>query len=180
MIGLDQWVGIPAERFKPYKNWKTPSGYLCGTYAAAVLLAYYQDYLDDKIIPNALRKKNQYQAPALIEMLRILIQPHGLPTFSLQVAHGLSKFFGHFNIPYRGRMTVIGGWSRATKRIRQGKPVIIGILAPLGSTYGNHWVTAYAYLETSGGKRYFRVHDNWGNYDKVIPARWVNGTVSLP
>lgn len=27
-----------------YKKWATPSGYLCGTYAAAVLLAYYQDY----------------------------------------------------------------------------------------------------------------------------------------
>jgi len=58
--------------------------------------------------------------------------------------------------------------------------VIIGILKPLGSTYGNHWVVAYAYAETASGERYFKVHDNWGNYKKVIPASWVNGTVTLP
>ena len=29
------------------------------------------------------------------------------------------------------------------------------------STYGNHWVVAYAYLETETG-RYLKVHDNWG------------------
>jgi hypothetical protein len=39
---------------------------------------------------------------------------------------------------------------------------------------------AYAYAETASGERYFKVHDNWGNYKKVIPASWVNGTVTLP
>ncbi|TXW87191.1 hypothetical protein D4M61_30325, partial [Klebsiella pneumoniae] len=81
--------------------------------------------------------------------------------------------------PYRGRATVFGGWQRACKRIDQGKPVIVGLLKPLGSTYGNHWVVAYAYLETETG-RYLKVHDNWGNYNQVIPASWINGTVSLP
>ena len=32
-----EWKGIAEERFRPYKQWVTPSGYLCGTYAAAVL-----------------------------------------------------------------------------------------------------------------------------------------------
>ena len=93
--------------------------------------------------------------------MRLLIQPHGLPTIAWQVAHGLSRFFTHFDLPYRGRATVFGGWQRACKRIDQGKPVIVGLLKPLGSTYGNHWVVAYAYLETETG-RYLKVHDNWG------------------
>ena len=121
---IDTWQGIPEERFRRYKSWVTPSGYLCGTYAATVFLAY-------------------------------------------------------FDLPYRGRATVFGGWQRACKRIDQGKPVIVGLLKPLGSTYGNHWVVAYAYLETETG-RYLKVHDNWGNYNQVIPASWINGTVSLP
>lgn len=57
---------------------------------------------------------------------------------------------------------------------------MIGILKVLGSTYGNHWVTAYAYFETETGERYYKLHDNWGDYHKVIPASWSNGTVSLP
>lgn len=52
-----EWKGIAEERFRPYKQWVTPSGYLCGTYAAAVFLAYYQDYIDETIIPKAFRRK---------------------------------------------------------------------------------------------------------------------------
>lgn len=176
---IDTWQGIPEERFRRYKSWVTPSGYLCGTYAATVFLAYYQDYIDEQIIPKTVRRKNQLQPGALTDILRLLIQPHGLPTIAWQVAHGLSRFFTHFDLPYRGRATVFGGWQRACKRIDQGKPVIVGLLKPLGSTYGNHWVVAYAYLETETG-RYLKVHDNWRNYNQVIPASWINGTVSLP
>jgi hypothetical protein len=97
-----------------------------------------------------------------------------------QVAHGLSEYFDYTDKKLRARMTMAGGWQRAVKRIDQGKPVIVGVLKVLGSTYGNHWVTAYAYMETSEGERFLKVHDNWGNYNKIIPAKWVNGTVSLP
>lgn len=51
-------------------------------------------------------------------------------------------------------MTMAGGWQRAVKRIDQGKPVVVGVLKVLGSTYGNHWVTAYAYMETGEGERF--------------------------
>ncbi len=99
---IDTWQGIPEERFRRYKSWVTPSGYLCGTYAATVFLAYYQDYIDEQIIPKTVRRKNQLQPGALTDILRLLIQPHGLPTIAWQVAHGLSRFFTHFDLPYRG------------------------------------------------------------------------------
>lgn len=176
----DQWIGISEERFKAYQNWRTPSGYLCGTYAASVLLAYYQDYIDEKIVPKTIRQKNSWQGQTLSHFLQAFIQPYDFPTTSLQVSHGLSKYFTMERLPLRARMTLIGGWQRAVKRIDEGKPVIVGVLKVLGSTYGNHWVVAYAYMETSEGKRFLKVHDNWGNYDQVIPAKWINGTVSLP
>lgn len=180
MTEKDQWVALPEERFLSYRNWTTPKGYLCGTTAASVLLAYYQDYIDETIIPTYIRRKNSRQKDTLVHFLQLFIQPLGLPTIALQVSHGLSTYFNHVDVDLRARMTMVGGWHRAVKRIDQGKPVIVGVLKVLGSTYGNHWVTAYGYLETSNGERFLKVHDNWGNYKQVIPASWVNGTVSLP
>lgn len=177
---VDCWVGLPEQRFLTYKKWRTTSGYLCGTYAAAVLLAYYQDYRMPNLIPSDIRRKDSRDAKELIQKLRKTIQPLGLPTVPIQVSTGISAFFRTQQQPIYARSTVVGSWQRATKRIREGKPVMIGILRLLGSTYGNHWVTAYAYYESASGERYYKVHDNWGNTNKVIPASWGNGTVSLP
>lgn len=177
---LNEWVGIEEERFRPYRNWRTTRGYLCGTNACAVLLAYYQDYLDETIVPQFLRRQKSSNGKTLMAFLRILIQPVDLPSLAPQVSHGLSRYFSHFDLPYRGRSTLVGGWYRATKRIQAGKPVVVGLMKAKGSTYGNHWVTAYAFMETTDGKRYLKVHDNWGKYNQVIPAEWLNGTVSLP
>lgn len=177
---VDCWVGLPEQHFLTYKKWRTTSGYLCGTYAAAVLLAYYQDYCMPNLIPSDIRRKDSRDAKELIQKLRKTIQPLGLPTVPIQVSTGISAFFRTQQQPIYARSTVVGSWQRATKRIREGKPVMIGILRLLGSTYGNHWVTAYAYYELASGERYYKVHDNWGNTNKVIPASWGNGTVSLP
>lgn len=176
----DCWIGLPETRFSTYKNWRTPSGYLCGTYAATVLLAYYQDYQNEQLIPPELRKKGSQKHEKLSEALRKTIQPLGLPTVPLQVSRGITKFLQKTDYPYSARSTVAGSWQRTTKRLRQGKPVILGLLKVLGSTYGNHWVTAYAYYESSTGERFYKVHDNWGNDARIIPATWCNGTVSLP
>ena len=177
---LDCWVGLPESRFAAYKNWRTPSGYLCGTYAATVLLAYYQDFRDELSLSSKIRKKRAHSDGQLSCQLRKCIQPLGLPTIPLQVSKGVSKFLKKTGNPLFARYTVLGSWQRATKRIRQGKPVMVGILKILGSTYGNHWVTAYAYYESASGERFYKVHDNWGDHQRVIPAIWGNGTVSLP
>lgn len=177
---LDQWVGMDSSGFQRYRHWTTPYGYLCGTYASAVLLAYYQDHLDPTIVPLNIRRQFNDDPQALVEFLHLLIQPHGLPTLPFQVSMGLSRYFRFFKLPYRARTTPVGGWHRATKRISEGKPVILGLMKNMGSTYGNHWVVAYAFKEDRDGKRWFKVHDNWGSAEKIIPATWAGGTVSLP
>lgn len=87
------WVGLPEKRFLNYKNWITPSGYLCGTYAATVLLAYYQDFQNDRMIPPNLREKGSKDCEKLSEVLREMIQPLGLPTVPFQVSTGITSFF---------------------------------------------------------------------------------------
>lgn len=174
-----QWHGISSERLIAYRKLTTPAGNLCGTYAATVALCYFQDYLEETIIPEKLRQKDQAVTAELINKLRQAIQKLGLPTVPLQVAHGLNRFFKETASHHRAHATSIGSWTRVTKRINRGYPVLVSILKMKGSSYGNHWVLAYAYGENQRGQRFYKVHDNWGEYAAVIPAAWANGTVSI-
>ena len=174
---IDQWVEL--ESFDTYREWKTPRGFLCGTYASSVLLAYWQDQLDVDCLPKGLREKNSKQNEQLIHALQPLLQPIDFPTMPLQISFGLNRFFRRYRIPYRARGTVAGSWQRVTKRILAGEPVMIGLLQLLGSSYRNHWVIAHGFKETAEGKRFYKIHDNWGKSEAVIPAEWGNGTISL-
>lgn len=176
---VNEWIGIDAELFYPYRKIITKSGYLCGTSAATTFLCYYQDHLMPTIIPTHIRAKDSENTAALQDLLRVIIQPFDFPTLSFQVAHGMSRYFSLFHLPLRARQTPLGGLTRVIKRIDQGKPVIVGLMKLKGSTYGNHWVVAYAYKKDAVGNYWLRIHDNWGDYQKIIPASWINGTISL-
>ncbi|HCS30294.1 MAG: hypothetical protein ACTH87_00645 [Enterococcus italicus] len=173
------WHGIAQERFKRYEKWINTDGQLCGSYAAAVFLAYLQDYEPPFHLPRFVRQMDSADGENLVHYLRLFIQPLGLATIPLQVSWGISRFCRYVDQPYWARLTPIGGWERTVKRIDQGLPLIVGLNKKLGSTYGNHWVVAYAYGEDQTGKRWVKVHDNWGNYRAVVPAKWLMSTVSF-
>ncbi|MDT2673142.1 hypothetical protein [Enterococcus dongliensis] len=178
MIDLrNRWVELKS--FEAYREWKTPRGFLCGTYASSVLLAYWQDQLDEQCSVNQLREKNSSQNDALIRTLQAFLQPIDYPTVPIQISLGLNRFFRRYHIPYRARATTVGSWQRTTKRIAAGEPVMIGLLQILGSKYKNHWVVAHGFMETSDGQRFYKIHDNWGKSAAIVPAKWVNGTISL-
>ena len=88
---INQWIEL--ESFDTYRNWKTPQGFLCGTYASSVLLAYWQDQLDADCLPKGLRAKNSRQNEQLIHALQPLLQPIDFPTVPLQISLGLNRFF---------------------------------------------------------------------------------------
>lgn len=173
----DQWIELNS--FETYRAWKTPRGFLCGTYASSVLLAYWQDYLDENCLPKGLREKNSKQNAALIPALQRQLQPIDFPTTPVQIAFGLNRFFRRYRIPYRARGTIAGSWQRVTKRILAGEPIMIGLLQMKGSTYKNHWVVVHGFMENAEGQRFYKIHDNWGQSEAVIPATWGNGTISL-
>ncbi|MBV7389223.1 hypothetical protein [Enterococcus alishanensis] len=176
MYPKNQWIELNAFSF--YKNWQTPSGFLCGTYASSVLLAYYQDVLAKPTIPVTTRQPFENQKK-LIDILQPILQPIDLPTVPLQISFGLNWYFHKYQLPFRARSTSIGSWQRVTKRILAGEPVMIGLAKYFGSTYGNHWVVVHGFYESNDGQRYYKIHDNWGATEKIIPARWGNGTISL-
>lgn len=175
----DRWIGLPEERFARYRNWRNTSGNLCGTYASSVMLAYYQDYLEEGILPKSIREKEHPQNARLIYNLKNHIQKLGFPTVPVQVSSGINRFLKRCGNQRRARFYHTKNWQHVTHAILSGRPVVVSIIRILGSAYGNHWVTAYAFLETSEGQRYLKIHDNWGRYDRVIPANWVNSTVTL-
>lgn len=177
MYPQNQWVQL--NDFALYRQWKTPSGFLCGTYASSVLLAYYQDNLNPKILPKKIRTQYQKENQELVAGLQPLLQKIDLPTLPLQINFGLNRFFKKYHSGYRARFTSSGSWQRVTKKILQGEPVMVGVMKWLGSSYGNHWVVVHGFYEGVDGKRYYKIHDNWGNAEKIIPARWGNGTISL-
>ena len=174
---VNQWMEL--ESFETYRQWKTPQGFLCGTYASSVLLAYWQDQLDPQALPSGLRERHSRENDGLIHALQPLLQPVDFPTLPLQISIGLNRFFRRYRIPYRARGTAVGSWQRVTKRIAAGEPVMIGLLQMFGSSYKNHWVVAHGFMETADGERFYKIHDNWGQSEAVIPAEWGNGTISL-
>ncbi|WP_137665159.1 hypothetical protein [Enterococcus hulanensis] len=174
---IDQWNELKS--FETYREWKTPRGFLCGTYASSVLLAYWQDHLDDRCVPKGLREKGSSQNEELIHALQPVLQPIDFPTVPLQISLGLNHFFRRYRIPFRARSTAAGSWQRVTKRIMAGEPVMIGLLQMFGSTYKNHWVVVHGFMETADGQKFYKIHDNWGKSDAIIPAQWGNGTISL-
>lgn len=171
-----EWVGLAGAAFAPYRSWRA-TGQLCGSYAAAVMLAYYQDQVAPDFAPEKIRVPHG-EGRRLIETLAHEIQPRGYSTIPVQVAMGINRLYQKYDLPHQAEFWHLGGWSQLTKRLAQGQPVVTGLLKILGSSYGNHWVTAYAYL-VKDGERFLKVHDNWGNHQKVITADWLNGLVYL-
>lgn len=174
------WQGIDEQRFANYQSWINQQGNYCGSYAAAVLLAYYQDYFDETIIPEYLREVNSSKEQALIAVLQLIIQPFGLPTLPIELSMGINRYFRRFAANYRVRQTPFGGWQRVKKRLDNHQPIIVGLSKKKGSTYGNHWVVAYAYAKAENDQYLLKVHDLWGNYAAIVPVSWLNGTVSFP
>ncbi len=96
-------------------------------------------------------------------------------TIPTDIRVGITKWMGSQNIPmYVGEVesTLLGTSSIAKSRINNSKPILVGLLSILGSTYGDHWVTAYAYTDSL-----YKVTDNWGDYRKAINISWTIGAV---
>lgn len=177
-------LGIPSERMKKYAHWINQNG-TCGMMAAAVLLAYYQDYIDENIIPKHIREKDSTDVNKLYETLLKDISsfsPKG--TIAYDVSLGINRFLRkqktnqHFKA--RGSLTPTFGITKTRLNQTQPKPTIVGLNTYLNApkNYGNHWVLAYRTLELDNQK-FYQVHDNHGRYNAIINVRWTIGVIRL-
>ena len=176
--GDNVWRGTSSSRFTRYKNWKNTNN-TCGPHAAAVILAYIDDYIDDRIVPSNIRTRNSTSPGKLItELTAHTTNPTA--TRPVNVSNGMwyiiSIQAGLYYAP--GYQSVGTTWGKAVEKIK-GFPncVGIGLVKAFGSTYGDHWVVGYQYKEDANNKGYFKCYDSWGKSDATIHASWTLGLV---
>lgn len=182
----DHWIGIHPQRFYNYRHWINRDG-TCGMMSATVLLAYYQDYLDEALLPNTLRSKGG-SGTALYQSL-LKTTPSLLPTGTVayDVSYGINRLLRRvenkeslFRTRSKATITPTFGIVKTRCDFVVPVPTIVGIVTLLNSpkNYRNHWVVAYSYLEDNNDK-YYRIHDNHGQYQAVINVKWTLSTVKL-
>lgn len=176
-------TGVPPHLFERYGSWRNTDD-TCGAWAAAVMLAYFQDYLDAGILTPRVREAGGQDPARLVNALKYGMHG-GRRTIPPDVRRGINRLFswmretaGGEGTRWRAAMWVGFCRARIERELRAGRPCCIGMLRLTGSRYGNHWVTAYAYEDTPDGRVYL-AHDNWGNSCARIPARWVNSMICL-
>lgn len=97
----------------------------------------------------------------------------GINTFIHQYAYSL--FTTHY--PVKSDLTT---FSTAKTVINRNRPILIGLLDLYGSTYGNHWIVAYQYLDETGtANDMYKCVDLWGDYDANVHVSWSQGYVYL-
>lgn len=183
-----EWIGIDSERFLPYRKWINKDG-TCGMYTAAVLLAYYKDYIEQNIVTESLYPYQSGNGERLIMAMKVYIKSLAIRgTIAYDISFGINRFFREYqtNSKLGYKIKAISNISatfgivstRLSSKIP--KPVIVGLYSWLGSpkNYKNHWVVAYAYCE-DGDNRYYKVHDNHGRHSAIVNVSWTIGSIRL-
>ena len=191
------WVGIPSWKMSSYSsgmwinntsNYPTSLGYpsagICGTIASAGLLAYYQDYVNSNYVPSSMRSQYSNSPGSLITTLYTYIdQPNPYGTVGSHLQIGGNNFLQTYSYASSGHQfaaSIVNVWSGATSKISAGYPLVMGLLADLGSTYGNHWVLAYRYYDDTGMVNdLLMVVDNHGSYVATVNRAWLSERVYI-
>lgn len=184
IIDNPHWIGIEKERMTRYQSWINRDA-TCGMISAAVLLAYYQDYIDESIIDESIRRKGSSSYENLYpELLKEITSFSPKGTIAYDVSMGINRFLRKQkrNHRYKAKGSLVPTFGIVSSKLKQKepKPVIVGLNTLLGSpkNYLNHWVLAYQVLQINNQK-YYLVHDNHGRAHALINARWTIGVVRL-
>ncbi|MBQ3384823.1 MAG: hypothetical protein IJG59_06375 [Erysipelotrichaceae bacterium] len=191
------WAGIPSWKMSSYSSgmwindlahYPTSLGYpsagICGTIASAGLLAYYQDYVNSNYVPSSMRSQYSNSPGTLISTLFTYIdQLHPGGTVGSHLLVGGNNFLQTYSYVSSGHQfaaSVVSVWTGSINKINSGYPLVVGLLAALGSTYGNHWVLAYRYYDDTGSANdLLMVVDNHGSYVATVNRAWLSERVFI-
>ena len=157
---------------------------ICGTISSAVMLAYYDDYVNNNYVPASIRTQYSSSPGSLITTLYSYIDAlHPNGTLPSHLNAGIYNFLSNHSYVSTGHQsfyTTGGTWSIAKNEINAGYPLCIGLVGALGSIYGNHWVVAYQYLETGNiSTRMYKCVDVIGSYTAAVYVFWTQGAVYM-
>ncbi|HAO62147.1 MAG TPA: hypothetical protein DCQ90_09695 [Erysipelotrichaceae bacterium] len=184
------WTGIHESLFIRYNagmwinnqdNYPIGNG-MCGPISVAILLAYYQDNIDPSFVPSAVRTRGSLSPGSLVHLLGLHIGGAYTGTIGITIYYGFLSFMESYGIDqYQPKFTMFTTWDIVTQKVDQMRPIAVGLTTWLGGpeSYGNHWVTVYAYAQNTEKKGYYKAIDNHGDYKARIKASWTVGAVWL-
>ncbi|CZQ80749.1 Hypothetical protein Tpal_115 [Trichococcus palustris] len=167
-----KWIGLKPGRFAKYSTWiNNEKPGICGTYCGAVLL-------HDAVLQKYQRSLDKDTLVAGLKTVVDDFMPYK-GTFFWDVQHGLNEL-----------LKDIPDWTAKTGIITEKivpqlldrpdpVPVIVGTTKLLHSKYKNHWVVVYAYGYNEEGKLFYKVYDNHGRHQAIIPASQTIGCIWL-
>lgn len=167
------WTGIDSLYFYDFSTnpWYNSNG-TCGQISLGIIMAYYQDYVYPyTTVPTSVR--TQY-SPGTGQLLTKIYQAMGYGSATASnLYNGFNGFYSMngYAKPFTAGYSVIGTAAYAYPKISNNRPVVIGMLSALGSTYGDHFVAAYQY---SNDTVYYRCVNTWGSYTAVVNVSWTS------
>lgn len=133
-----------------------PDG-ICGSTAAAMMLRWYDIYVNGKYVPTSLESSN---GVALINKLRTYIDDRKRSSNTGDVFSGIMSYCSSQGISHPGGFDVITSDYIIGRVDTYGTPFIMGLTRH--PKYGEHWVTGYGY-NVVNGTFYAIVNDGWGS-----------------
>lgn len=143
-----------------------PNG-ICGSTAAAMLLRWYDIYVNTKYVPASLVSSS---GTSLIKHLVPYIDGENPGSKPGEVYSGIQDYCADQKISHSGGLEAVSADYIIGRVSSDGVPYIMGLRA--SSSYGAHWVTGYGYT-LSGSTCYAIVNDGHGRTDVSINI--VNG-----
>lgn len=143
-----------------------PNG-ICGSTAAAMLLRWYDIYVNTKYVPASLVSSS---GTSLIKHLVPYIDGENPGSKPGEVYSGIQDYCTDQKISHSGGLEAVSSDYIIGRVSSDGVPYIMGLRA--SSSYGAHWVTGYGYT-LSGSTCYAIVNDGHGKTDVSINI--VNG-----
>jgi hypothetical protein len=134
---------------------------ICGSVASAMLLRYYDLYVNDNYVPYSLESAS---GEGLVNFLIPYIQGEGEGSMPGDVQAGLESYVRDRGITqYFTIETAVMGL--IMNSVASEKPYILGLWNH--PKYKSHWVTGYGYYQDSSSA-FAVVNDGWGNRNTQI------------
>lgn len=152
----------------------------CGSVAAAILLAYYNDTGYSGLVPSEYYDNDEEFTKYLHPHIELLDDTKGSSTSDL--VSGLNWYLKQkgFDSKLAAYSKANGSFSTYTEKIDGYDPVILDLNAE--PKYGEHWVVGYGYDYDQIIVKYNQfaiVDDGWGDVDQEINWKYVGDLVYL-
>lgn len=133
-----------------------PDG-ICGSTASAMMLRWYDLYVNQNYVPSNLESSNGVN---LIIHLRTYIEGNTSGSTVGQVYSGIASYCSNRGVSHNVGYAVVDINYIVGRIDTYGTPFVLGLYNH--PTYNNHWVTCYGY-SVSGGYNFAIVNDGWGS-----------------